>query len=254
MILALDVGNSNIKVGIYKDDKIIQYARFTTEIGKTSDEYGLLLMNVFTYANLNKDEVTGAIMSSVVPTINYTLEHMVRTFFDLDILIVGPGIKTGMNILYDNPKEVGADRIVTAIEAYKKAKGSCIIIDFGTATTFGAVDKNGSFLGGAIMPGIKVSMDALVENAAKLPKIELIRPEKSIGRNTISNMQSGIVNGFVGAVDHLVSLMKEELGGATAIATGGLARLIAPLSKSIDETDGMLALEGLMTVYKRNME
>ncbi|MCK5128228.1 MAG: type III pantothenate kinase [Clostridiales bacterium] len=254
MILTLDVGNSNIKIGLYKDEKIIQYARFTTEVGKTSDEYGLLLMNVFSYAGLNKDDVKGVIMASVVPSINYTMEHMIHTFFGIHVITVGPGTKTGMNILYDNPKEVGADRIVTAIAAYEKTNGECIIVDFGTATTFGAVNKNGSFLGGAIMPGIKISVDALVENSAKLPKIELIQPEKAIGRNTITNMQSGIINGFVGAVNNIVSLMKKELGDPKVIATGGLARLIAPLSDCIDEIDGKLALQGLMTVYNRNID
>lgn len=252
MILTLDVGNSNIKIGIYKDNKIVQYARFTTEVGKTSDEYGLMLMSVFNYAGLDKNEIEGAIMSSVVPSINYTMEHMVRTFFGIDVLVVGPGIKTGMNILYDNPKEVGADRIITAIAAHNRAKGACIVVDFGTATTFGAVDENGSFLGGAIMPGIKVSMDALVSNAARLPKIELIRPMKTIGKNTIANMQSGIVNGFVGAVDNIVGLMKKELDNPKVIATGGLARLIAPLSTEIDDIDGKLALQGLILVYNRN--
>ncbi len=252
MILALDVGNSNIKMGLYKNKKMIQYARFATEVGKTSDEYGLMLMNVFAYAGLDKNKVNGAIMASVVPSINYTMEHMIRTFFNIDTLAVGPGTKTGMNILYDNPKEVGSDRIVTAIAAFEKTKGPCIIIDFGTATTFGAVNENGSFLGGAIMPGIKISMDALVESSAKLPKIELIRPDKAIGRNTITNMQSGIINGFVGAVDNIASLMRKELGTAKVIATGGLARLIAPLTNCIDETDGKLALKGLITVYERN--
>lgn len=252
MILTLDVGNSNIKIGIFKDNKIVQYARFTTEVGKTSDEYGLMLMSVFSYAGLDKDDIEGAIMSSVVPSINYTMEHMVRTFFGIDVLVVGPGIKTGMNILYDNPKEVGADRIITAIGAHHILSGACIVVDFGTATTFGAVDKNGSFIGGAIMPGIKVSMDALVSNAARLPKIELIRPIKTIGKNTVANMQSGIVNGFVGAVDNIVGLMKKELDKPKVIATGGLASLIAPLSNEIDEIDGKLALKGLILVYNRN--
>ena len=254
MVLVFDVGNSNIKVGFYKDDNLIQSARFSTEVGKTSDEYGLNLLNVFTYGGLDKNDVEGAIMSSVVPSINYTIEHMVHTFFGLELISVGPGIKTGMNILYDNPKEVGSDRIVTSIAAYEKAKGACIIVDFGTATSFNAVNENGCFMGGAIMPGIKVSMEALVENASKLPRIELVKPEKAIGRNTISNMQSGIVNGFVGAVDNIVSLLNEELGGnARVFATGGLAKLIATQSKTIQEIDGKLALQGLLTVYNRNL-
>ncbi len=253
MILVFDVGNSNIKIGFYKDNVLVQSARLSTEVGKTSDEYGLTLINAFNYASLDKDDVEGAIMSSVVPSINYTMEHMVRTFFGLDLISVGPGTKTGMNILYDNPKEVGADRIVTSIAAYEKVHSACIIVDFGTATSFNAVNKDGAFLGGAIMPGIKVSMEALVENASKLPRIELIKPDRTIGKNTVSNMQSGIVNGFVGSVDHIINLMSEELGGARVFATGGLANLIAPLSKTIQEIDGKLALQGLLTVYNRNM-
>ena len=252
MVLVFDVGNSNIKIGFFKDDILIQSARFATEVGKTSDEYGLMLMNVFNYVGLDKNEVEGAIMSSVVPSINYTMEHMVRTFFELELISVGPGIKTGMNILYDNPKEVGADRIVTSIAAYEKLKRACVIIDFGTATSINAVNESGSFLGGAIFPGIKVSMEALVENASKLPRIELSKPERTIGRNTVSNMQSGIVNGFVGAVDHLAELMKQELGDAKVIATGGLARLIAPMSKTIEDIDGKLALQGLLIVFNRH--
>ncbi len=254
MVLVFDVGNSNIKIGFYKNDELIQTARFSTNVRQTSDEYGLMLMNAFNYAGIDKNEVKGAIISSVVPSINYTIEHMIRTFFCLDAITVGPGIKTGMNILYDNPKEVGSDRIVTSIAAYERSKGACIVIDFGTATSFNAVNSKGSFVGGAIMPGIKVSMEALVENAARLPKIELDKPKRTIGKNTVSNMQSGIVNGFVGAVDNLVSQMKQELGGARAIATGGFSNLIAPLSNSIDEIDPKLALTGLLTVYKRNNE
>lgn len=252
MILVFDVGNSNIKVGFYENDVLVQSARFSTEARNTSDEYGLTLMNAFNYAGVDKNNVEGAIMSSVVPSINYTMEHMVRTFFDIELISVGPGTKTGMNILYDNPKEVGADRIVTSIAAYEKLKSACIIVDFGTATSFNAVNDKGSFIGGAIMPGIKVSMEALVENASKLPRIELVKPERTIGTNTVSNMQSGIVNGFVGSVDNIVGLMKEELGGAKVIATGGLARLIAPQSKTIEHIDGKLALKGLLTVYNRN--
>ena len=155
MVLVFDVGNSNIKIGFYKNNQLTQTARLSTDVRKTSDEYGLTLMNAFRYANLKESDVEGAIMSSVVPSINYTIEHMIRTFFGFKVFSVGPGIKTGMNILYDNPKEVGSDRIVTSIAAYEKYKEACIVVDFGTATSFNAVDKNGSFIGGAIMPGLK---------------------------------------------------------------------------------------------------
>lgn len=253
MLATFDIGNSNIKVGIFDGDQLIQYARFATDTRKTSDEYGLMLMNVFNYSGLNKDQIDGAIMSSVVPSINYTMGHMCEIFFGLKALEVGPGMKTGMNIFYENSWQVGADRIVTSSAAKALYGKPCIVIDFGTATTFNAVNSHGDFIGGAIMPGIKLSMDALVSNAARLPKIELTTPERTIGRSTVENMQSGIVNGFCGAVDNIVCKMIGELDDKpTVIATGGLANLIAPQSKTIDQIDGRLALKGLKIIYDKN--
>ena len=253
MIATFDIGNSNIKIGIFDGDQLLQYARFKTDTRKTSDEYGLLLMNVFNYSNIDKEKITGAIVSSVVPSINYTIEHMLRTFLNVKALVIGPGIKTGMDIFYENSWQVGADRIVTSVGAKEVYGCPVIVVDFGTATTFNAVDKNGNFIGGAIMPGIKPSTDALVESAARLPKIEFIDPGVAIGKSTVENMQSGIINGFSGAVDNIVSNMKKEMeGDVTVVATGGMSTLIGPASKTIDKIDARLALKGLKILYQKN--
>lgn len=253
MIATIDIGNSNIKIGIFHDKELIQYARFATDTRKTSDEYGLMLMNVFNYSGIDKGDINGAIMSSVVPSINYTIEHMCRVFLDLKVIVVGPGTKTGMNIFYENAWQVGADRIVTSLAARELYSAPAVVVDFGTATTFNAINANGDFVGGAIMPGIKLSTDALVANAARLPKIEFTNPGVAIGRSTVENMQAGIVNGFSGAVDNIVTNIKTELGGKPlVIATGGLSNLIAPVSSTIDKVDGTLALKGLEMIYIKN--
>ncbi len=253
MIATFDIGNSNIKIGVFDDDKLIQYARFATDTRKTSDEYGLQLINVFSYSDIDKTKITGAIMSSVVPSINFTIEHMLRTFLDVKTVIVGPGIKTGMNIFYENTWQLGADRIVTSVAAKELYSCPVIVVYFGTATTFNAVNKDGDFIGGAIMPGIKPSTDALVQKAARLPKIEFIDPGVAIGKSTVENMQTGVLNGFAGAVDNIVTNMKKEIeGNVTVIATGGMSTLIGPVSKTIDAVDSRLALEGLKLLYNKN--
>lgn len=253
MIATLDIGNSNIKIGIYKGEELIQYARFATDPRKTSDEYGLMLMNVFQYSNIDKSEITGAIMSSVVPSINFTIEHMLRVFLDVKIVTIGPGTKTGMDIFYENSRQVGTDRIVTSVAAKEIYGCPVIVVDFGTATTFNAVDKDGNFVGGAIMPGIKPSTDALVQKAARLPKIEFVDPGVAIGKSTVENMQAGVIHGFSGAVDNIVNSMKKELeGDVTVVATGGMSTLIGPASQTIDQIDGRLALRGLKMLYYKN--
>ncbi len=196
------------------------------------------------------------VISSVVPTAMYTLEHMARKYFKSEPLVVGPGVKTGINIKYDNPKEVGADRIVNAVAAYELYGGPLVIVDFGTATTYCAVSKNGEYLGGAISPGIQISMDALFQKTAKLPRVELVKPETTICKNTVSSMQSGIIFGYVGQVDYIVERMKKELGdeNTKVVATGGLAKLIATESKTISIVNGLLTLEGLRIIYERNRE
>jgi type III pantothenate kinase len=254
MIIALDIGNTNIKTGIYDGREMAQYVRFSTDMRKTSDEYGLMLLQFLALRGIGADNIEAAVVSSVVPSINFTIEHMCRTYFDFDPLMVGPGVKTGLNIRYDNPREVGSDRIACSVAAHELYGGPVIVIDFGTATTFNAVSAEGEFLGGAIMPGIKLSTEALVANAAKLPRIELTKPESAISRTTVGNMQSGVIFGFAGAVDNLAARMRAELGDPSAqvVATGGLARLIAPESKAISRVNGSLALEGLRIIYERN--
>ncbi|SEG12622.1 type III pantothenate kinase [Caloramator fervidus] len=257
MLLVFDVGNTNIVVGAYKGKKLLDVWRLSTNLPRTSDEYGIAVINLFEKANIDYREVDAVVVSSVVPNIMYSLEHMIRKYFNVEPLIVGPGIKTGINIKYDNPKEVGADRIVNAVAALDIYKRSLIIVDFGTATTFCAVGEKGDYYGGAIAPGIKISSEALFEKAAKLPRIELVKPPTVICRNTVSSMQSGIIYGYVGLVDYIVNKMSDEmvkLGEKTpyVVATGGLAKLVASESKTIHEVNPVLTLEGLRIIYEKN--
>lgn len=261
MLLVVDVGNTNIVLGIYSYDekKLIADWRISTDSKKTSDEYGIQVMQLFQNAKINNEDVKGVIISSVVPNIMYSFEHMIRKYFNINPMIVGPGVKTGINIKYDNPKEVGADRIVNAVTAHEKYKRACIIIDLGTATTFCALKKNGDYLGGPICPGVKISSDALFERAAKLPRVELIKTPNVICRNTVSNIQSGIVYGYIGQVKYIVSKMKEEMIAQGeeepyVIATGGMSKIIYEESGCIDKIDPFLTLEGLRLIYDKNKE
>ncbi|MGI6215935.1 MAG: type III pantothenate kinase [Christensenellales bacterium] len=254
MIMTMDVGNTNIKSGLYEGDTLKHYWRIATNRQYTSDEYGVTIEDMFQHAKVPINKVKGIIISSVVPTVNYTIEHMCRDFFNITPTFVEPGIKTGINLRYDNTKELGSDRICNAVAAYTLYGGPCIYIDFGTATTFGVVDKNANFLGGCICPGIKVAAEALVRNTAKLPHYELAKPEKVIGSNTVTNLQSGIIYGYVGQVEYLVARMKEELSepNAKVIATGGVSYLIAAETKAIDKIDNTLTLSGLRLIYEKN--
>lgn len=253
MLLVIDVGNTNIVLGIYKGEELMDHWRVSTNRLRTTDEYGVLIRNLFYLNGVNADEINAIIISSVVPPVVPTLERMCQRYFDLTPLVIGPGVKTGMDIKYDNPREVGADRIVNAVAAYEKFGGPVIIIDFGTATTFCAVDKKGTYLGGSICPGIGISTDALVQRTAKLPRIEVVRTDKVICRNTVESMQAGVYYGFVGQVDGIVARMRKELGcKAKVVATGGLAVIIAPATDSIDIVEPMLTLEGLRIIYGRN--
>ena len=251
--MTLDIGNTNIKAGVFNGPELVDYWRISTDRTKSSDEYGILLLNLFAHSKIDP-AVDGIIMSSVVPTINFTIEHMCSNYFNQTPMQVVPGIKTGINLKYENPRELGSDRIVNAVAAYELYGGPCIFIDFGTATTFGVVSERGEFLGGAICPGIKLASEALTERTSRLPKIELVKPESVIGRNTVSNMQSGLVYGFIGQVTYLIDCMKRELGAPNAkvIATGGMSRLIASGTDAIDEIDGLLTLKGLRIIYERN--
>lgn len=255
MILTLDVGNTNIKTALFDGEEMATYFRISTNRSMSSDEYGILLANLFAHNGIDMKAVEGIVMSSVVPSINFTMEHMCRTYFHMDPMLIGPGIKTGINIKYDNPRELGSDRIANAVAAYTLYGGPCIFIDFGTATSFGALSAKGEFLGGAICPGLKLAAEALVEKAAKLPRFELQKPDSVIGRNTVTNLQSGIVYGYVGQVTYLIKKMREELSAPNAkvIATGGLALLVADETDSIDVLDGILTLKGLRLIYERNI-
>ena len=259
MILVIDVGNTNIVLGIYESKELIASWRLSTDSKRTADEYGIQVVQLFLQNKLDPTDVEGVIISSVVPNIMYSLEHMIKKYFEVDPIIVGPGVKTGINIKYDNPKEVGADRIVNAVSAHEIYKKSLIIIDFGTATTFCALTAKGDYLGGTICPGIKISSEALFEKAAKLPRIELVKPSAVICKNTVSSMQAGIVYGYIGQVDYIVEKMKKELiqlgeQDPFVIATGGLAKLISEESKFIDKIDPILTLKGLRIIYEKNKE
>lgn len=259
MVLLIDVGNTNIVLGVYENNKYVTSWRISTDAKKTSDEYSIQTMQLFRNAKLNPDNIEGIIISSVVPNIMYSLEHMIRKCFKKEPIVVGPGVRTGINIKYDNPKEVGADRIVNAVAVHEVYKKSAIIIDFGTATTFCALAQNGNYLGGSICPGIRISSDALFEKAAKLPRVELENPGHVICKTTISSMQSGIIYGYIGQVEYIVKKMKQEMislgeDEPIVIATGGLANLIASETDAIDKVDSNLTLKGLNILFQKNKE
>ncbi|WP_422392995.1 Type III pantothenate kinase [Moorella humiferrea] len=253
MLMVIDVGNTNIVIGIYKEKKLQCHWRLASDRQKTADEYGLILRQLAHYQGLGLEAIKAVAMASVVPTITQTLTMMLKEQFNCQLLVVGPGVKTGMPIRFDNPREVGADRIVNGVAVYELYGGPAIVVDFGTATTFDAISAEGEYVGGAIAPGIGIATDALFARAAKLPRVELIRPPRVIGKNTVACMQAGIMYGFIGQVEGIVSRMKAELGGkALVVATGGLAGLIAHEAQCIDKVDPLLTLEGLRIVYERN--
>lgn len=254
MILTLDIGNTNMKTALFEGMDMVHYWRLSTNRNRTSDEYGMALMNLLNHHGIDPKAVEGIMMSSVVPQINFTIEHMCRNYFGMEPMKIEPGVKTGINIKYENPRELGSDRIANAVAAYELYGGPCITIDFGTATSFGAISAKGEFLGGAICPGLRLAADALTERTAKLPRFELVKPEAVIGRNTVSNMQAGIVYGYIGQINYIVNRMKREMNvpDVKVIATGGLAVLVAGESRVIDVMDGLLTLKGLCLIYKKN--
>ena len=254
MILTLDIGNTNIKTALFDGMEMKNYWRLATDRKRSSDEMGILLMNLLNYNNIDPKSIEGIMMSSVVPQINFTVEHMCRNYFGMEPMKIEPGIKTGINIKYENPRELGSDRIANAVAAYELYGGPCITIDFGTATNFGVISAKGEFLGGAICPGLKLAAEVLTERTAKLPRFELTKPESVIGKNTVTNMQAGIVYGYIGQINYLIDRMKKELNepNIKVIATGGLAVLVAGESNVIDVMDGLLTLKGLYLIYQKN--
>ncbi len=253
MILVFDVGNTNIVIGVYERENLLTHWRVRTDTLRTSDEYGMMLNSLFHYHGLSMQSVDAVVISSVVPTLMMELDWMSERYFSCKPLVVGPGIKTGVALKYDNPREVGADRVVNAVAAFHKYGGPLIIVDFGTATTFCVVNEAGEYLGGAIAPGIRISTEALVNRASKLPRIELTVPKSVIGKNTVMSMQVGIMYGFVGQVEGIINRMKNEINGVPrVIATGGLAHIIARETSTIDIIDEFLTLEGLRMIYELN--
>jgi len=252
-ILVIDVGNTNTVIGIYDKDTLRKDWRLGTVKARTTDEYGMIIRELFDHSDFRMDAIDGVIISCVVPPMVNMLEELSERYFKTKPLSVGPGIKTGMPILLDNPREVGADRIVNAVAAYEQYKCELIVVDFGTATTFDYITAKGEYSGGIIAPGLTISAEALFHEASKLPRVELHKPKTVIGKNTIHSMQSGIVFGYAGLVDSLVTRMIKELGSKPkVIATGGLAQLIASESECIEKVEDNLTLDGLKIIYYRN--
>jgi type III pantothenate kinase len=255
MLLAFDIGNTTFAIGLFRGKKLVKSWKIKTDSDRTSDEYGAVLLNLFQVAGLQARSVTGAIISSVVPPLTPVIEETCVEFFGARALIVGPGLKTGMPILYENPLEVGADRITAAVAAFEKYGGPVIVVDFGTATTFDAVSAKGEYLGGAIAPGIQIAAEALYLKTARLPRIEIRKPKRAIGRTTVSSMQSGLYFGYIGLVMNTIAEIRKELGkNARVVATGGFGSQVAEELPAIEAYEPDLVLEGLRIIHERNRD
>ncbi len=252
MLLTLDISNTSIKAGVFRGENLVANWRFATERQKLADDYAMLLLGLFQASGIPASEIDGVSMSCVVPPLRSVFDDLARKYLHLTPLIVGPGIKTGVKLAVDNPREVGADRVVNSLATYRLYGGPAIAIAFGTATVFDCVSAQGEYLGGAIAPGMVTSLESLTRSAAQLFQVELVRPPKAIGKNTVTTMQSGVVLGFAGLVEGLVKRLKSELGDAKVIATGGLAEVIAPATDVIDTVDLQLTLKGLRLIYELN--
>ncbi len=257
MLLAIDVGNTQTVVGIFENaqnDTLIEHWRLSTVVDRTADEYALLIAQFLSLADMSLSDIKGIAYSSSVPQVTSEIRKAATRWIKAPLIVVEPGIKTGMPILYDNPKEVGADRITNSVAAFDRFGGPTIVVDLGTATTFDAISQKGEYLGGAITPGIQISMEALFSEAAALRSVELIEPKRVIGKSTVESLQSGAIFGFVAQVDGICEKFEEELGKCTVVATGGLATLITDLSKKVDHFDPWLTLHGLRIIFSRNMD
>ncbi len=258
MIVCIDIGNTNIKYAVFEGDALKVSFRVATDLKKTSDEYGAQLVSMLTLRGISPQDITGGIFSSVVPSLDYTIDHMLGVYFGIKPLQIAPGLKTGLKMRADNAKEVGADRVVNNVAALAKygTGKPIIVVDFGTATTFNVLSAAGEFIGGVIAPGIKGSLDSLVGGTAKLPRVEIVAPKSVIATNTVTNMQAGIVFGFAGLVEYIVRKIKRELGAADVftVATGGFSEIMAQETKCIDAVDKTLTLCGLKYLYDLNSE
>lgn len=256
MLLAIDVGNTHMVIGLYKEDEILCNWRITTQIHKTEDEVGMIILDILSHANIGVDEVDGIVIGSVVPQLTESLFYMGQKYFHIKPLVVNNRIRTGMHILMDTPSEVGADRIANGVSAYEMCGGAVIVVDFGTGTTFDYINEKGQYCGGVIAPGIGICIDALFTRAAKLSKVEYVKPPKVVGTNTVNSMQSGFYYGFAGQVDGIIAKMMQEIGreDIAVIATGGLGRLVERESKYIQRVEPFLTLYGLKILYERNQK
>ncbi len=253
MLLVVDVGNTQTQFGTYQGGELVEHWRFATVRESTADEIGAALRNLVELRGVDLEQIDSSIVSSTVPQLGPQWLEMTERYLGHEMLVVGPGFKTGMPLRYDNPREIGADRLVNAVAAYERTQGACIVVDFGTAITYDPVSAEGEYLGGIISPGVEISVEALASRAAKLPKVDLEPPRALIGKSTIEAIRSGVIYGFAAMVDGIVARLLEEMGEETAtIATGGLAHHIVPFTERIDEIDDLLTLEGLRILFERN--